>query len=246
LKFFTFVVAIAFFFVAPVMADEQVSLSTQFTTVSDKDPNKEKLEQLLYPVVRVTSGRGGGSGTVLYSEDREGIGEYQTFVMTNHHVIDNLIRVQKKWDSLLGKYIYVEDNDLAEVELFSYANGGKTVTRVPVKAEIIAWDADEDVALLKLLHPFKVEFTARILPKDRILSLFQEVYAVGCPDLVDPIFTKGEVTDLDFIDDKRSYVMTSADIIWGNSGGALPSPTWVDQLHRRESGSSSFIRSLIS
>ena len=198
-----------------------IGLMSSFGATAMADELDSKMSQLLYPVVRVLSGTGGGSGTVVYSEDREGLGEHQTFILTNHHVVDNLIRVERKWNNLKQKYEYVEDNELAEVELFSYANGGKTVTRTPVKAEIIAWDRDEDMAVLKLLHPFPVKDVARLMPADKVLKLFQEVYAVGCPLLVDPIFTKGEVTDLEYIIDKRPFVATSADIIWGNSGGAL-------------------------
>jgi hypothetical protein len=180
-----------------------------------------KLEKVLYPVVRVLSGGGGGSGTVVYSEDRENDGTFETFVMTNHHVIDNLIRVEKKWDNLTGSYRFEENNEQADVELFSYANGGSTITKSVVKANIVAYIANEDIALLHLVHPFKIQFVAKILPADKQLRLFQEIYAVGCPLLVDPMFTKGEVTDLDNTIDKKSYIGGTANIIWGNSGGAV-------------------------
>lgn len=191
------------------------------TTFADEFSTKQKVEQLLLPAVRVLSGSGGGSGTVIYSEDREGDGTYETFILTNHHVIDNLVNITRKWDNLRQKYYTIEDNELAEVELFSYSNGGQTVTRTPVKAEIVAWNRDEDIAILRLVHPFKLAHVAKLLPVDHKLGLFQVVYAVGCPLLVDPVFTKGEITDLDFTIEKKRYIATSADIIWGNSGGAL-------------------------
>ena len=48
---------------------------------------QELHERILYPVVRVRTGSAGGSGTVIMSQaDPENEGEFQTFVLTNHHV----------------------------------------------------------------------------------------------------------------------------------------------------------------
>lgn len=180
-----------------------------------------KLEKVLYPCVRVTNGRGGGSGTVVYSEDREGKKEFQTFVLTNHHVVANLINVEKQWDNLTQSYHFVERNDLADVELFQYTNGGRTVTKMPVKADIIAYVVEEDMALLKLRYTFEVKFKTKILPQGKQLRLFQQIYAVGCPLLVDPMFTSGEVSNLSYLIDNKPYTGGTANIIWGNSGGAV-------------------------
>ena len=188
-----------------------------------KDTVTVKLEKVLYPVVRVLNGQGGGSGTVVYSEDREGTGEYSSFVITNNHVIDNLVKVVKVWDNLSQSYRYEEQNDLADVELFSYSNGGALVTKTNVKADVIAYVADEDIALLRLRHTFKIDFVAKILPPGKSLRLFQEVYAVGCPLLIDPMFTKGEVTDIECLLENKAYTGSTANIIWGNSGGAVMS-----------------------
>jgi hypothetical protein len=188
-----------------------------------KDTVTVKLEKVLYPIVRVLNGQGGGSGTVVYSEDREGTGEFQSFVLTNQHVVDNLIKVKKVWDNLTKSYKYEEQNDLADVELFSYANGGALVTKTSVKADVIAYVVDEDLALLRLRHTFKIEFVAKVLPPGKSLRLFQEIYAVGCPLLVDPMFTKGEVTDIENLLENKGYTGGTANIIWGNSGGAVMS-----------------------
>lgn len=200
-------------------------LLAPFAVAEDPAPAKDeitvKLEKVLYPCVRVTNGNGGGSGTVVYCEDREKTGDFQTFVVTNHHVVDSLIRVEKVWDNLTQSYKYVENNNLADVELFVYANGGRTVTKTSVKADIIAYVADEDIALLRLRHPFQVPFVSKILPPGKQLRLFQQIYAVGCPLLVDPMFTSGEVTDIENLIDNKPYTGGTANIIWGNSGGAV-------------------------
>lgn len=192
-------------------------------TIATADEIDEKLENILYPCVRVLNGNGGGSGTVVYSEDREKDDTFETYVLTNWHVISNLIRVEKKWDNLSRTYRYVENNEQADVELFSYADGGATITRSSVKANIVAYVKDEDIALLHLDHPFEVSFAVKILPADKKLRLFQEIYAVGCPLLVDPRVSVGIITDLKTAIDKKNYIGGTAQIIWGNSGGAVMS-----------------------
>lgn len=182
-----------------------------------------KIDKVLSPCVRVTTnnGQSGGSGTVLYSEDREKTGKFQTFILTNHHVIEHLLKVDRVWDNLTQSYKYVENNELADVELFTYQDGGRTVANTKVKAEVVAYKSDEDIALLKLQHSLQVKSMLKILPVDKPLRLFQEIYAVGCPLLVDPMFTRGQVTDIEYIIEKKKYTGGSAEIIWGNSGGAV-------------------------
>jgi hypothetical protein len=218
MKSFLTTIAIAIFCCTFTFAGD-----TSTNTGTIQDIINTKLEKVLYPCVRVLNGSGGGSGTVVYSEDREGTGEFQTFVLTNHHVVENLIHVTKKWDNLTRQYVYIEQNDLADIELFQYDNGGLTVTTSTVKAEIIAYIAEDDIALLKLKHPFRIKFVAKILPVGKHLRLFQEIYAVGCPLLVDPTFTQGEVTDLEYLIENKEYTGGTADIIWGNSGGSVMS-----------------------
>ena len=176
---------------------------------------------VLKPLVRVKANNATGSGTLIYSEDREENGEFQTFVLTNHHVVDDAIHVVKKWDSLLGKWISTEVNDQVTVELFQYLRDGKTVISQPIQADVVAHKADEDLALLRLDYPIKLTNVAVMLPADNHLRLLQPVWAVGCSVGVDPIVTVGHINDLEELIDHKPYIMASADIIYGNSGGAV-------------------------
>ncbi len=134
-------------------------------------------EQVMKPLVRVKTNYGSGSGTVLYSEDREDAGEHRTFILTNHHVVSSAIHVKKKWDNLTGSYIFSEENDQVTVELFTYLRNGKTVTSLPIKANIVAHKAEEDMALLELDYPVKIENVAVMLPEDKLpLKMLQEVW----------------------------------------------------------------------
>ena len=59
--------------------------------------NKEtiqKHEQMFYPTVRVRAKNAGGSGTVVYSKKHNN--EVHTYVVTNHHVVSDCIKVVKK------------------------------------------------------------------------------------------------------------------------------------------------------
>ena len=71
----------------------------------------EKISQMhnemLYTSLRIRAGNSGGSGTVLYSQVVKN-NEAETYILTNHHVVDDLIKVEEDWDSLLGRKIKKE------------------------------------------------------------------------------------------------------------------------------------------
>jgi S1-C subfamily serine protease len=180
---------------------------------------KQKHEQMLYPVVRVTVKDSGGSGTILYSEDR-GDG-CQTYVLTNHHVIDGAIHIKEEWSSLLQADRKQEVNDPVTVEVFRYAGGSRQDMADSCRADIVAHDKAHDLALLKLRTARKFDHVARLLPTDAEVHIFQRVWAVGCSLLHPPVVTEGIVDYLDELIDRKLYWMGSAPIIYGNSGGAV-------------------------
>jgi len=56
---------------------------------------EKKHLEMLYPCVRVRTDKAGGSGTVVYSKaDKAGV--YHSYVLTCEHVVDDLIKVDKK------------------------------------------------------------------------------------------------------------------------------------------------------
>jgi S1-C subfamily serine protease len=178
-------------------------------------------DAIMKPLARVRTEAAAGSGVLIYSEDREKEGEFRTFVVTNSHVIDDAVKVVKKWDSLRQAWTYSEENDQVTVELFTYLRDGKTVLAQPIKATIIAHDAEEDLAVLELDCPLEVKAVARLLPDGTPLRMLQAVWAVGCSLGVDPIVSVGQITDLEVLIDRRDYIMASANIIFGNSGGGV-------------------------
>ena len=210
----------------PGKSEEDVKEPEQKESISpDSDNTNKKNEsvvgQTIYPLVRVTTEQGGGSGVLVYSDDKDVPGKFVTFLFTNHHVIDSAIHIVKTWDNLRQSYIQKEVNDLVNIEIFGYENDDQTVIINNVKAEVVAYIADEDLALLKLVHDFEIKNLAKLLPLTEKIGLLDPVIAVGCQNLSDPFPTTGIITDLNVLIDKKRYVGTSANIYFGSSGGAV-------------------------
>ena len=185
---------------------------------------KTKHEKLLYPVVRVFGKKGAGSGTVIYSdEDVKNEGEYLTFILTNHHVIADLITLKDAWHSVLKKTKKQEVIDKAKVEIFSYHSMSTIDSSNRYNAEIVAYDDHHDLAILKLESPKKVDFVAPILPEDMIkkLRLYMDVAVSGCSLAHEPFTNPGQLTFLTEEIEQKQYFMSNASMIFGNSGGAL-------------------------
>ncbi len=179
--------------------------------------------QMLYPTVRVKTNRATGSVTIFYSDDRDEKNVFDTFIFTNHHVVADAIRVVKKWNSLLGRKEDKEVTELVTVEVFQYEEESKSAGRLTFDAEIVAYEPDEDIAILKLHSSTEMKYVAELMPQAELCNvrLFQGVFAVGCSLGHNPIASSGMLTSLSDIIERKSYWMMSAPIIFGNSGGAV-------------------------
>ena len=80
---------------------------------------EQRHRELMLPVVRVVAQRAMGSGTVLYSRKAEE-GPPSAFVLTNHHVVDDLIKVEKRWSPLLQREVKADVRAMAQVHFFRY------------------------------------------------------------------------------------------------------------------------------
>lgn len=180
---------------------------------------QQKHEQILYPVVRISCADVGGSGTIIYSEDR-GDG-CQTYVLTNFHVIERAIKIKTEWSSLLQQDVKREVNDEVKVEIFRYDKGSRQDFTDACQAEIVAHDRQHDLALLRLKTSRKIPYVAVLLPESAKVNIFDRIWACGCSLLHPPIVTEGIVNYLDDVIDNKIYWMGSAQIIFGNSGGAV-------------------------
>ena len=184
---------------------------------------KEAHERYIYPSVRVTVGYGGGSGTVVYSTCLE---KCSTYVLTNHHVIASAITIKEEWDTDLQKKIKKEKRAIAYVEIFKYKDLSTPVGTMKVEADIVIYNKDGDMALLKLRIDDPVLNVAKMPTKedvDRVdfLRAMDESIAVGCSLGFPPLPTVGYISRINVQHNSLPYHMSSAQIIFGNSGGSL-------------------------
>jgi len=185
----------------------------------------QKHKALLYPTVRVRTGSAGGSGTIIYSNLKPGSeDEYETYVLTNEHVVDNNIKVEKQWNNLLQCDLKKDVLTECDVEVFSFEYQSWESGYGAHKADIVCYDKNMDLALLKVkaIKPFS--HVARLFPKGehkKRLRMFQNLYAVGCGMGHPPLATQGNLTGFSDIIDNYPYWLSSAATIYGNSGGAV-------------------------
>lgn len=188
------------------------------------DEIRRQHESFLYPVVRVRGSKGTGSGTVIYSEqDPQNEGEHITLILTNHHVVDGNISYKEEWDSVLKRNIKKEFIEKADVDVFEYAKLSLVEGTNGKKADIIAYDKNHDLAILKLESVKQLQYVAQIIPKNEVrnLKLYMSVAVTGCSLAHEPFTNFGNITYLREIIEQRDYIMTNCNQVFGNSGGAL-------------------------
>lgn len=181
----------------------------------------EAHQRYIYPVVRVTSGPSTGSGTIIYSRPSNGV--CSTYVLTNHHVISSSIRIIEEWSSALKKQVKVERRGIVYVEIFKYRNLSTPVGTMRIEADIAIYNESEDMALLKLRYDEPVQPAAKLPKKEDTQNyrVMDPSVAVGCSLGWPPLPSVGVITRLNFQIDSLPFDMSSAQIIYGNSGGAM-------------------------
>ena len=182
-------------------------------------------EQMFYPTVRVRTKKAGGSGTVVYSEKYND--EVYTYIITNQHVIDDSVHIEKKWDPVLKRKVDKEILDTVYVEYFKYNNYSHTVGSFAVEADIVAYsevDGGQDWALLRMRDTEnKADWVANMFPLEDLenVHIFDDCFAVGASLGHPPVASNGMITYMDDEIDHYKYWMSSAPTIFGNSGGAV-------------------------
>lgn len=181
---------------------------------------KEKHEKMLYPTVRVRTDQAGGSGTVIYSEeDPLCEGQYETYVLTNNHVIASNVTVGKEWSTLLQREIKKDTFKECSVEFFDFEYGSWEGGSRTSKATIMCYHKEMDLALLKLQSGKKADYVATLFPHNEYkqrLRIFQKVFAVGCGLGHPTLATEGQLNGFDDMIDNHPYILSSAPTIYGN------------------------------
>lgn len=176
--------------------------------------------EMLFTVALIRTGRGSGSGTIIYSAERNG--EWATYALTNYHVIASAIRRQTICCDDEGEKYDVERRSPVDVLFFEYNDLSRPIGTRGKRATIEAFDQLADVALLRLSdREGGVEFVATMHDPDVPLYMFEQVWAVGAGLGEPPFATTGLLSRVDREIDGFSYIASSSPIIYGSSGGAL-------------------------
>lgn len=191
-------------------------------------------KKILYPVVRVRTQKGGGSGVIIYSHpvprpdetvrpvDGEGR-PYETYVLSCYHVVEDSIKFTTKWSSIAKRDVKAEVREDVTIEVFEYEGLSRCVGASAYMGEIVAWDKDKDLAILKLRTGRKFEYVVKLYPrgKSEEIVLGRPIVACGCSLGHEPLFTFGHLVSKHDKIDNEEYWMTTANTIFGNSGGAV-------------------------
>ena len=176
--------------------------------------------EMLYSSVRVKAEGGSGSGTVIFSSKYEG--EMHTYVLTNHHVVARNIVIKEEWSNKDQKEVKFESLSPVTVEWFDYNSLSREIGTRGKTADIVAYDATNDLALLRIRDKESViKYVATLAPEDRDLFLFEEAWAVGSGLGQPPFPSYGMLSNLDQRIGGKRFIFASAPIIFGNSGGTL-------------------------
>jgi len=177
---------------------------------------------MLLPNCRVAAQKAGGSGTVIYCKENKDK-EFSTYVLTNFHVVANNVEVKKKWSPLLKHDVKMDFLTSVDVHFFKYQYQSRAVGVTSIDADIMAYDPDHDLALVKLRDSDKAPAVAKLYPKDKEneLRLGMPVVAIGAAMGEPPVLTVGRLSQFAREIDNKEYWLSTAPTIFGNSGGAL-------------------------
>lgn len=159
------------------------------------------VKSIMEPVVRVED----ASGLFVYSE--EGV----NLVVTNAHVIDEL----------MGDEFNLAEANFATVDRFDYDERGEILGFYQVQADVVAYNKNHDLAMLKLHDKRKYDCVAALVEQNyhKRAKLFDEVILVGCALSDMPVPSKGIISSLSSEIERQMHWMSTAPIVMGNSGG---------------------------
>ncbi len=194
------------------------SLRSSVSSLSD-DP-AALVDRMVLPTVRLDMTESSGSGTVIHvRRSRDGAagmeeageeagkerGGWEVFILSANHVIEEVLGT--------------EPAGTVTVEFFG--RDGE-VSRT-AEADVLRHDEGKDLAILRAVIDGDPPSCAVLAGRQALARVrtFQPVYTVGCPLGLAPLPSKGEITNTNRRIDGQSFWMTSAQMIFGNSGGGI-------------------------
>ena len=186
---------------------------------------EEKHQKVLYPIVRVRTSQAMGSGTILYSQLIPGSKDkYETYVLTNKHVISYNIKIAQEWSTLLKREVKTDILTDAHIDNFEFDYLSWKVGHSSWRAQIMAYDHNMDLGLLRIKTERQFPYVAQMFPRGqhkKRIRMFMELYAVGSGLGEPTLATDGHLTGFGIIIQNYPYWLSTAPTIFGNSGGAV-------------------------
>ena len=205
---------IPYFLKAFVLTGMLLQCSTSTSMAASCGPQHE---EMLDTAIRVNTA---GSGTVLYSKQHDD--KWESYILTNYHVIGRQITIREIWDGMKGKKVKRETREPVTAFWFDYVRCSRSVGTRGRIADIVAHDEQRDLALLRLRDTERgVDRIAYLLPEEEYPKLGQTVWAIGAGLGYPPSMTSGEMAFAEQVINGYRYQLATAPIIFGNSGGAL-------------------------
>ena len=170
--------------------------------------SKSKVEQMVYPIVQMKGTGTVGRGVVVFNEPSPA-GLWYTWVVTAYHVVEE-VRDFSDFDRTIVD-VHFFDPDLGRVSEETYQG-----------LEVVAYP-EADLSLLRIEREQPWPYLAEVASEKVCsqLSVFDSVYAVGCPLGNQPIPTRGEISSQYKKVGDEVYWMVSAPTFFGNSGGGI-------------------------
>jgi len=171
-------------------------------TVAAHDLEQETALAVIGTTVRINREGAQGSGVILWTaiseEDRR---VRNTYVLTNHHVVD--------------------DAEEVDVTTFVYLRDRNTVGHATYSSSVVFTSEEADLALIEIQTPSNIEFkTATLISEDDwvVIAIYEEIYLSGCGTGASPYITRGNLSAINRLETQMEF---TAHIIWGSSGGGL-------------------------
>lgn len=164
--------------------------------------------QVLDPVFQVTGDEAVGSAVLVYQEDAGEARDY--YALSCYHVIRDIMDERGPGaDPLLEAFD----------ALFFDSSGEER----RVDARLMAFDANLDLALLRIRTHLHLPEPARLAPLERAkgIEVFSAIYTVGCPLGTYAQATYGQITNRSWQLDDEQFWMVSSPAYFGNSGGGV-------------------------
>ncbi|MBM4060316.1 MAG: trypsin-like serine protease [Planctomycetes bacterium] len=170
-----------------------------------RDPT-ELTKSMLLPTVQLNGTDTVGSGTLVFSGENPATDRVESYVLTSHHVVRNILSDAPRAAS-----------DGFDVSI--YLPGEKLV----VKGKMVAHQQKIDAALVRLCTDRVLPNVANVLPRAESgqVKVWDPVCAVGCPLGNDPVPSHGEISSLRNELNGANYWMINAPTYFGNSGGGI-------------------------